>query len=107
MKGGDLKDERVKRNLGAGEGVHIAGNGVAGALPVCAVGVLLSALVSVAACEPVGWMQWVILAAVSIGQGYVLAAAAICLNQLIKQHGRAGALKKGFDGKEEEDETGN
>lgn len=36
MKGGDLKDERVKRNLGAGEGVHIAGNGVAGALPVCA-----------------------------------------------------------------------
>ena len=32
---------------------------------------------------------------------------AICLNQLIKQHGRAGALKKGFDGKEEENETGN
>ena len=62
---------------------------------LCLVGVLLSALVSVAACEPVGWMQW------------VLAAAAICLNQLIKQHGRAGALKKGFDGKEEEDETGN
>ena len=52
-------------------------------------------------------MQWVILAAVSVGQGYVLAAAAICLNQLIKQHGRAGALKKGFDGKEEENETGN
>ena len=48
-----------------------------------------------------------ILAAVSVGQGYVLAAAAICLNQLIKQHGRAGALKKGFDGKEEENETGN
>ena len=65
---------------------------------LCLVGVLLSAL---------GWMQWVILAAVSVGQGYVLAAAAICLNQLIKQHGRAGALKKGFDGKEEEDETGN
>ena len=74
---------------------------------LCLVGVLLSALVSVAACEPVGWMQWVILAAVSVGQGYVLAAAAICLNQLIKQHGRAGALKKGFDGKEEKDETGN
>ena len=74
---------------------------------LCLVGVLLSALVSVAACEPVGWMQWVILAAVSVGQGYVLAAAAICLNQLIKQHSRAGALKKGFDGKEEEDETGN
>ncbi len=74
---------------------------------LCLVGVLLSALVSVAACEPVGWMQWVTLIAVSIGQGYVLAAAAICLNQLIKQHGRAGALKKGFDGKEEEDETGN
>ena len=36
MKGGDLKDERVKRNLGAGEGVHIAGNGMAGTLPVCA-----------------------------------------------------------------------
>ena len=32
---------------------------------LCLVGVLLSALVSVAACEPVGWMQWVILAAVS------------------------------------------
>ena len=63
---------------------------------LCLVGVLLSALVSVAACEPMGWMQWVILA-----------AAAICLNQLIKQHGRAGALKKGFDGKEEENETGN
>lgn len=74
---------------------------------LCLVGVLLSALVSVAACEPVGWMQWVILAAVSVGQGYVLAAAAICLNQLIKQHSRAGALKKGFDGKEEENETGN
>lgn len=43
----------------------------------------------------------VILAAVSVGQGYVLAAAAICLNQLIKQHSRAGALKKGFDGKED------
>ena len=38
---------------------------------------------------------------------YISPAAAICLNQLIKQHGRAGALKKGFDGKEEEDETGN
>ena len=36
---------------------------------LCLVGVLLSALVSVAACEPVGWMQWVILAAVSVGQG--------------------------------------
>ncbi len=74
---------------------------------LCLVGVLLSALVSVAACEPVGWMQWVILAAVSIGQGYVLASAAICLNQLIKQHCRAGELKKGFDGKEEENEKGN
>ena len=72
---------------------------------LCLVGVLLSALVSVAACEPVGWMQWVILAAVSIGQGYVLAAAAICLNQLIKQHGRAGALKKGFDGQIKEEKT--
>ena len=68
-------------------------------------GVLLSALVSVAACEPVGWMQWVILAAVSIGQGYVLAAAAICLNQLLKQHSRAGALKKGFDGQIKEEKT--
>lgn len=74
---------------------------------LCVVGIFLSALVSVASCEPTNWIQWVILVAVSIGQGYVLAAAAICLNQLIKQHGRAGALKKGFDGKEEEDETGN
>lgn len=72
---------------------------------LCLVGVLLSALVSVAACEPVGWMQWVILAAVSIGQGYVLAAAAICLNQLLKQHSRAGALKKGFDGQIKEEKT--
>ena len=71
---------------------------------LCLVGVLLSALVSVAACEPVGWMQWVILAAVSIGQGYVLAAA-ICLNQLLKQHSRAGALKKGFDGQIKEEKT--
>ena len=74
---------------------------------LCVVGIFLSALVSVASCEPTNWIQWVILVAVSIGQGYVLAAAAICLNQLIKQHGRAGALKKGFDGKEEENETGN
>lgn len=74
---------------------------------LCVVGIFLSALVSFASREPQGWIQWVILAAVSVGQGYVLAAAAICLNQLIKQHGRAGALKKGFDGKEEEDETGN
>ena len=72
---------------------------------LCLVGVLLSALVSVAACEPVGWMQWVILAAVSVGQGYVLAAAAICLNQLLKQHSRAGALKKGFDGQIKEEKT--
>ncbi len=74
---------------------------------LCVVGIFLSALVSVASCEPTNWIQWVILVAVSIGQGYVLAAAAICLNQLIKQHGRAGAFKKGFDGKEEENETGN
>ena len=74
---------------------------------LCLVGVLLSALVSVAACEPVTWIQWGILGAVSIGQGYVLAAAAICLNQLLKQHSRAGNLKKGFDGKEDENETGN
>lgn len=72
---------------------------------LCLVGVLLSALVSVAACEPVGWMQWVILASVSVGQGYVLAAAAICLNQLLKQHSRAGALKKGFDGQIKEEKT--
>lgn len=68
---------------------------------LCVVGIFLSALVSVASCEPTNWIQWVILVAVSIGQGYVLAAAAICLNQLIKQHSRAGALKKGFDGKED------
>ena len=72
---------------------------------LCVVGIFLSALVSVASCEPVGWMQWVILAAVSVGQGYVLAAAAICLNQLLKQHSRAGALKKGFDGQIKEEKT--
>ena len=65
---------------------------------LCVVGIFLSALVSVASCEPTNWIQWVILVAVSIGQGYVLAAAAVCLNQLIKQHGIAGGLKKGFDG---------
>lgn len=65
---------------------------------LCVVGVFLSALVSVASCEPTSWMQWVILVAVSIGQGYVLAAAAVCLNQLIKQHRISGRLKKGFDG---------
>lgn len=65
---------------------------------LCVAGIFLSALVSMAACEPTNWMQWVILVAVSVGQGYVLAAAAVCLNQLIKQHSRAGALKKGFDG---------
>ena len=65
---------------------------------LCVVGIFLSALVSVASCEPTSWMQWVTLIAVSIGQGYVLAAAAVCLNQLIKQHTLAGGLKKGFDG---------
>ena len=72
---------------------------------LCVVGIFLSALVSVASCEPTNWIQWVILVAVSIGQGYVLAAAAICLNQLIKQHSRAGALKKGFDGQIKEEKT--
>ena len=72
---------------------------------LCVVGIFLSALVSVASCEPTNWIQWVILVAVSIGQGYVLAAAAICLNQLIKQHGRAGELKKGFDGQIKEEKT--
>lgn len=67
---------------------------------LCVVGIFLSALVSVASCEPTNWIQWVILVAVSIGQGYVLAAAAVCLNQLIKQHSIAGRLKKGFDGQE-------
>ena len=47
---------------------------------LCVVGIFLSALVSVASCEPTNWMQWVILVAVSIGQGYVLAAAAVCLS---------------------------
>lgn len=65
---------------------------------LCVVGIFLSALVSVASCEPVTWVQWVVLVAVSLGQGYVLAAAAVCLNQLIKQHSIAGRLKKGFDG---------
>lgn len=72
---------------------------------LCVVGIFLSALVSVASCEPTNWIQWVILVAVSIGQGYVLAAAAICLNQLLKQHSRAGALKKGFDGQIKEEKT--
>jgi len=65
---------------------------------LCVVGIFLSALVSVASCEPTNWIQWVILVAVSIGQGYVMAAAAVCLNQLIKQHRISGRLKKGFDG---------
>lgn len=69
---------------------------------LCLVGVFLSALVSFASCEPTNWMQWVILIAVSIGQGYVIAAAAICLNQLVKQHSKAGMLKKGFDGSTDE-----
>lgn len=72
---------------------------------LCVVGIFLSALVSFASREPQGWIQWVILAAVSLGQGYVIAAAAICLNQLLKQHSRAGALKKGFDGQIKEEKT--
>ena len=68
---------------------------------LCVVGIFLSALVRFASCEPQGWVHWVILAAVSLGQGYVIAAAAICLNQLIKQHIRAGELQAGFDGKED------
>lgn len=65
---------------------------------LCIMGIFLSALVSFASCEPTTWIQWVILGAVSLGQGYIIAAAAICLNQLLKQHSRAGNLKKGFDG---------
>lgn len=72
---------------------------------LCVVGIFLSALVSVASCEPASWMQWVVLVSVSIGQGYVLAAAAVCLNQLIKQHTLAGGLKKGFDGQTKEETT--
>ena len=68
---------------------------------LCVVGIFLSALVSFASCEPQGWVQWVILAAVSLGQGYVIAAEAICLKKLIKQHIRAGELQAGFDGKED------
>ena len=64
---------------------------------LCVVGIFLSALVSFASREPQGWIQWVILAAV------------ICLNQLIKQHIRAGELQAGFDGKEDNtnEQTGN
>ena len=69
---------------------------------LCVVGVFLSALVSVASCEPTNWMGWVILSAVSLGQGYMVAAAAVCLNQLVKQHGIAGGLKKDFEGEESE-----
>lgn len=65
---------------------------------LCVVGIFLSALISVASCQPNNWIGWVILGAVSLGQGYMIAAAAICLNQLIKQHVRAGKLKRGFDG---------
>ena len=65
---------------------------------LCVVGIFLSALISVGTAEPQNWMQWIILGAVSLGQGYVIAAAAICLNQLVKQHVKAGELKKGFDG---------
>lgn len=34
---------------------------------LCVVGVFLSALVSVAACEPTNWIQWIILVSVSVG----------------------------------------
>lgn len=71
---------------------------------LCVVGVFLSALVSVASCEPTNWMGWVILSAVSLGQGYMVAAAAVCLNQLVKQHTLAGGLKKGFEGTAKDDE---
>lgn len=71
---------------------------------LCVVGVFLSALVSVASCEPINWMGWVILSAVSLGQGYMVAAAAVCLNQLVKQHTLAGGLKKGFEGTAKDDE---
>lgn len=43
-----------------------------------------------------------ILSAVSLGQGYMVAAAAVCLNQLVKQHTLAVGLKKGFEGEESE-----
>lgn len=39
---------------------------------LCVVGIFLSALVSFASREPQSWIQWVILAAVSLGQGYVI-----------------------------------
>lgn len=65
---------------------------------LCVVGIFLSSLVSVAKCAPANWIGWIILASVALGQGYMIAAAAICLNQLIKQHIRAGTLKRGFDG---------
>lgn len=107
------KIERLDDDEGAGSipQDQIATDGEVEEIPtiLCVVGIFLSALVSFASREPQGWIQWVILAAVSLGQGYVIAAAAICLNQLIKQHIRAGELQAGFDGKEDNtnEQTGN
>lgn len=67
---------------------------------LCVVGIFLSALVSVASCEPTNWMQWVILVAVSIGQGYVLGSGSSLPQSAYQTHSIAGRLKKGFDGQE-------
>lgn len=48
-------------------------------------GIFLSALVSITNNKPNGWMQWVVLSAISIGQGGFLAAMPVLLNQIIKQ----------------------
>lgn len=114
-----MQDGSTERNLNAGKGIYQPRNTLVGSLTLrighdykksiriddtliptilCVVGIFLSALISVGTAEPQNWMQWIILGAVSLGQGYVIAAAAICLNQLVKQHVKAGELKRGFDG---------
>lgn len=57
------------------------------------VGIALSGLVGLSQNNPTGWVEWVILVSVSIGQGGVLASLAVCCNQIIKQHLKANNMK--------------
>ena len=62
------------------------------------VGIALSALTGLSNNSPVSWMEWVILISVSIGQGGVLAALAVCGNQMLKQHFKAKENKNSCKG---------
>lgn len=64
------------------------------------VGIVLSALAGLSRNNPVSWVEWTVLISVSIGQGGVLAALAVCGNQILRQHIKANNLKKS-DCKEE------